>query len=96
MTRQEVIDILSQHSKTIKRFGVRSLFLFGSVARDDAADTSDVDILVEFEGPTTFDAYMDLKFFLEDRLRSRVDLVTRRALKPYAKASVERDFIRVA
>jgi hypothetical protein len=96
MTRRQVIDILSQHLETIKRFDVRSIGLFGSVARDDAADSSDVDVLVEFEGPATFDAYMNLKFFLEDLLKTRVDLVTRRALKPYAKASVERDFILVA
>ncbi|MBN1652190.1 MAG: nucleotidyltransferase family protein [Deltaproteobacteria bacterium] len=96
MTRQEVIDILSLHREAIARFRVRSIGLFGSVARDDSLPRSDVDILVEFEGPATFDVYMDLKFFLEDLLKTRVDLVTRRALKSYAKASVDKDYIRVA
>jgi predicted nucleotidyltransferase len=96
MTRQEVIDILSQHRDAMMRFGVKSIGLFGSVARNESSHDSDVDVLVEFESPATFDAYMDLKFFLEDLLKTRVDLVTRRALKPYAKASVERDYIRVA
>jgi predicted nucleotidyltransferase len=96
MNRQETIEILSRHRDAILRFGVKSIGLFGSVARDETSAGSDVDVLVEFEGPATFSAYMDLKFFLEDLLKTRVDLVTRRALKPYAKASVERELIRVA
>ncbi len=62
MTRQKVIDILSLHRESMTRFRVRSIGLFGSVARDDSLPHSDVDILVEFEGPATFDVYMDLKF----------------------------------
>lgn len=59
-----------------KRFGVKSLGLFGSWARGEAFPHSDVDFLVEFE-KTSFDATMDLKFFLEDHLGKPVDLVIR-------------------
>ena len=56
--------------------------MFGSVARNEATAQSDVDVLVDFDGPATFDAFMGLKLLLEDTLRTRVDLVTRAALKP--------------
>ncbi len=67
--------------KLRRRFGVRTLGLFGSWARGEASPHSDVDFLVEFD-KTSFDAYMDLKFFLEDLLGRSVDLVIRRNLKP--------------
>jgi hypothetical protein len=75
---------------------VKSLFLFGSTARDEARPDSDIDLLVEFAGPATFDAFMDLKFYLEDLLGRRIDLVTSRSLKPRIRPSVEREAILVA
>jgi len=78
------------------RFGVRRLALFGSVARDEARPDSDVDVLVEFDGPVTLDRYMALKFHLEDALGVRVDLVTTSGLKPRARPVVEREAIDIA
>jgi len=80
--RQNVLDRLRDRLDTIHSFGVQSLALFGSVARDEGTETSDLDFLVEFEGTATFDRYMDLKFFLEDLFDRQVDLVTKRSLKP--------------
>ncbi len=54
-----------------------------------------MDILVEFSGPATFDGYMDLKFFLEDLLGCKVDLVTQKALKPRLRPYVAKDAIYV-
>ena len=82
MQRDEVLTILAQHQDSLKRFGVKSIAIFGSVARNEAKSDSDVDILIEFEGLVTFDRYMDLKFFLEDLFGKPVDLVTKRSLKP--------------
>ena len=96
MTRAEAIAVLQKHAPEIHALGVRSLGLFGSMARDEATDASDVDLLVEFEGPATFDAYMDLKELLERILVRRVDLVTKRALKPLVRPYVERDLVNVA
>jgi uncharacterized protein len=79
--RQLVLDSLGDRIETIHSFGVSSLALFGSVARDEATETSDLDFLVEFEGSVTFDRYMDLKFFLEDLFNKPVDLVTKKSLK---------------
>jgi len=51
MRQQEALAILSTHQTALKGFGVKSLLLFGSVARDEARADSDVDLLVEFERP---------------------------------------------
>jgi predicted nucleotidyltransferase len=55
-----------------------------------------VDLLVEFDEAPTFDRFMDLKFFLEDLLSRRVDLVTRAALRPGMRPAIEREAVRVA
>ena len=57
---------------------------------------SDLDFLVEFEGRAGFDKYMDLKFFLEDLLDAKVDLVTRKALKSRLRPYIEKEAINVA
>jgi hypothetical protein len=79
-----------------QRFGVRALSVFGSVARDEAKDASDVDILVDFDGPATLLGFMGLKLYLEERLGAHVDLVTRPALKPIIKQRIEAEAIGVA
>jgi len=79
----------------VRLFGVRSLSLFGSVARDEARSDSDVDVLVEFEGPTTFEGHMGLLIFLEDLLGARVDVITAKGLKPRMRPLIDRDLVRV-
>jgi uncharacterized protein len=93
--RQVILTTLKERLDTIRSFGVQSLALFGSVARDEATEASDLDFLVEFEGSATFDRYMDLKFFLEDLFGKPVDLVTRRSLKPQIAESVLEESISV-
>jgi uncharacterized protein len=75
---------------------IKSLSLFGSVARGDASEPSDLDFLVEFEGLATFDRYMDLKELLEAEFETAVDLVTVRALKPLLRDQIVNEAIRVA
>ncbi|MDZ8106527.1 MAG: nucleotidyltransferase family protein [Nostoc sp. DedQUE12a] len=96
MQREQILATLKQDRTVLKNLGVQSLALFGSVARDEATPASDVDILVEFEPPVTFDRYMDVKFYLEDRLGRKVDLVSWKSLKPQIRASVEQEAIHVA
>ena len=72
------------------------MFIFGSVARGQETNSSDIDILTKFDVPATYDMYMDLKFFLEDLLDRNVDLVTEDALRPEIKQYVEKDLIRVS
>ncbi len=96
MRRDEVLKQIDSHRAGLEHFRLRSLHLFGSVARDEATAASDVDVLVDFEGRPDFDRYMGLKFFLEDLLGSRVDLVTLAGLKPRLREHVEREAVRAA
>jgi predicted nucleotidyltransferase len=96
VNRDEALARLQAHNTEIKRFGVRSLDLFGSVARNEAGPESDLDLIVEFEGSATYDRYIGLKMLLEDLLGCRVDLVTARAMKPRMRSYVERDAVHVA
>ncbi len=97
MNSDEILALLrAHHDELAREFGVRRMALFGSVARREAKDGSDVDIVVAFDHPTTFDAYMGLKLRLEDLLGRPVDLVTESGLKRRAKVLIERDAILVA
>jgi len=96
MRRDEAVAVLSAHRGELERFGLRSLALFGSVARDKAGPESDLGLLVDFEGVPTFDRYTGIKLFLEDVLGCRVDLVMREALKPRMRPVVEQETIRIA
>jgi uncharacterized protein len=97
MNRAMILELLTQHRERLRvQFGAKHLALFGSAARDELRNDSDIDVLVEFEGPATFDGYMGLADDLEQLLGRRVDLVTEKGLKPRARQYVERDLIRVA
>lgn len=97
MKRAHAIEALRGYLPVLRRdFGVRRIALFGSTARDEARDDSDLDLLVEFDVVPTLDAFVGLKFFLEDHLGHRVDLVTPDALKPRMRPSVEREALDVA
>jgi uncharacterized protein len=97
MNRNDVLGFLSSHRQALEeQFGIQSLALFGSVARDEAGPDSDIDVLVEFRETPGLTEYMRVKFWLEDHLGRPVDLVMKAALKPWAKPLVEAEAIRVA
>jgi predicted nucleotidyltransferase len=97
MRREEAIRILEIHRQELReRFGVKSLRIFGSVARDEASDHSDVDVLVDFdEIPSLFD-FLRLQGYLKDLLGTKVDLVTETGLKERARQYIEKDAVNVA
>jgi predicted nucleotidyltransferase len=80
-SREEILQVLADNRERICGFGVRSLALSGSAARDEAAEGSDLDLLVEFDREA-FDNCMGLKEFLEELFDCRVDLAPGSALKP--------------
>lgn len=82
------------NQSALKDFGVKSLLLFGSVARDEARADSDVDLLVEFDYPVGLFTFVRLKRYLEEILKSSVDLGTPDSLKPYLREPVLREAIR--
>ncbi len=96
MNRQAILDRLNAEAPGLKeKYGVTSLAVFGSMARGDDREGSDVDILVTFEGPATFDNYFDLKFHLEDLFGRPVDLGTPDTLRPEMRSAVEKNLIHV-
>jgi predicted nucleotidyltransferase len=89
LTSTGIMKKLQGNRSRIKGYGVKKIGLFGSYVRGEEKKESDVDILVQFEkGKKNFDNYMDLKLFLEDLLKSKVDLVISEAVKPDLKASI--------
>lgn len=79
-----------------ERYGVCALALFGSHVRGEQRPDSDLDVLVEFDGPATFDGFMGLKLELEDALRLPVDVVTTHALDPRLAPHIAPDLVDVA
>ena len=96
MTRAHVLAILRDHREELARaFGVRSLALFGSVARDQATPASDVDVLVEFDRPTGLFGLLRLQERLEKLLGRRVDVGTWGGLRAAVRAAIEAEVIDV-
>ncbi len=93
-------DILAtfekQKSVLANEFGVRSLALFGSFARQTTNRKSDVDMLVEFNRPVGLFEFARLKIYLEKKLGREVDLVTREALRPEMRDAILREALHVA
>jgi uncharacterized protein len=87
MKRDEILTKLAENRETIRGFGVRRLGIFGSYARGEQTETSDIDFLVEFERPT-FNNYFDLKFFLEALFDCKVDLVFKDTIKPRIRSAI--------
>ena len=97
MQREEVIRVLSQQlAELARRYGVRSLSLFGSVARNEAGPASDVDLLVEFDRSVGYFGLCALQGYLESLLGCKVDLGTPDSLKPRIRARVLGESVRVA
>jgi predicted nucleotidyltransferase len=76
-----ILSVVRSHRTELRRLGVRRLGVFGSAARGEATDDSDLDFLVEFHRKT-FDAYMEVKELLERLFGRPVDLVITEAVKP--------------
>lgn len=96
MNRERVLAQLRAHKPHLAQaFGVKDLALFGSVARDEAATGSDLDLLVRFDGPATSRRYFGVQFYLEDLLGCSVDLVTDKALRPELRPYIEREALHV-
>jgi len=91
-----VLQILRQkNAELTKKFGVKSLSLFGSIARNEATSASDVDLLVEFNRPVGYFGLFALQDYLEDLLGCPVDLGTPDSLKPYIRDRIMGDLIHV-
>jgi predicted nucleotidyltransferase len=85
--REGILDVLERNRARLQELGARNLAVFGSATRGELGPASDVDLLVDLD-PKSFDVDMDLKFFLEDILGRRVDLVLRDSIKPMLRKPI--------
>ena len=94
-TRAEILRILqNEKPELMRRYGLKRLALFGSYARGDQREDSDVDILVEIE-PSIGLGFVELADRIEDVLGVSTDVVSRRAIKPRYWENIEKDLIDV-
>jgi len=95
LSQQEILDELSKNLNTWKEtYGVKQIGLFGSYSCEEQKESSDIDVIVEFnDTDLSFDNYMDLKFTLEDHFQKTVDLVILDDIKPALKPSILRGAI---
>ena len=97
MRRETAIEILRNHAGELKDRGVKDLSVFGSTARDEAGDASDVDILIDVVPERRF-SLVDLaalRLYLSDLLGVDADVTIRRNIKPFLRESILEDEVRV-
>ncbi|MCA6621658.1 MAG: nucleotidyltransferase family protein [Pseudanabaena sp. M165S2SP1A06QC] len=95
MRRDEVLEVIHQHQEELQKMGVRSLDLFGSVARDEGHLGSDVDVLVDLSRPTGLIKFIRIQHYLQDLLGCKVDLGTRDMLKQTIREIVLKEVVSV-
>ena len=96
MNRDQVLTLLAESKSTLAaRYGVIRLALFGSTARGTASSSSDIDILVAFDGIASSARYFGVQFYLEDVLGCPVDLVTEKALRKELRPFIEQEAVYV-
>jgi predicted nucleotidyltransferase len=97
MKHDDVLSKLVTHNQDLAgQYGIDTLYLFGSVARDGAREDSDVDLLVEFKYPIGLFEFIELQQRLETLLGCKVDLGTKRSLNIHLVDQVLQEAIRVA
>jgi len=82
--KDDLISFLFNNKTKLRQLGVKRFGLFGSFAKGEQQDNSDIDLLIEFEpGGKSFDNFMEVLFFLEDHTLRKIDLITPESLSPY-------------
>ncbi len=82
-----------------RRYGIAFVDVFGSLARDDAGDSSDIDLIIEFEdrdSPPICDRFFGFLSAIEERFGRRIDILTESSIQnPYLRRSIESDRVRI-
>ncbi|MHA1947272.1 MAG: nucleotidyltransferase family protein [Candidatus Hodarchaeales archaeon] len=96
MTRKKILDFLeAEMSFLMKTYNVNTIGLFGSYAREEQTETSDLDLLVEFTKPISYFTLFKLEDYLSDKLGVHVEIVTPGGLKELIKPIIMRDVLYV-
>lgn len=93
MTRESIIATLKAREPDLRRLGVRHIALFGSAARGEATEASDIDILIDLQpdAPIGVFEYVGLTQFIADLFPMPVDVANHARLKPHVRPSAERE-----
>lgn len=97
-TKGEILDFLTRNKQYFRdRFGVIKIGLFGSYAKDEQTELSDIDLIVEFENntPNLFDIKTELKTLIGEKFNVRVDIAREKYLKPIYRDSILKETIYV-
>ncbi|SNQ62429.1 nucleotidyltransferase family protein [Candidatus Methanoperedens nitratireducens] len=93
-SKDEILKVLKKELPSLKeKFNVKSIGIFGSYLRGEQTETSDIDMLVEFEAPVGFFKFIELEDYLSEKLGAKVDLVTPDALKPLIKPHIMQEAV---
>ena len=97
MNRSDTIESLLRKADALRSMGATALYLFGSTVRDEAGEASDLDLFIDYEPESRFNALdlVGIKLFLEDELQVPVDLATRDGLHPRLRAAIETSALRI-
>ncbi len=97
MNRDEAVSLLRQHEPEFRHAGIGALFLFGSVARDEAVSSSDVDVFFDLDRPQGFTLFklVEIQQRMQDILGTHVDLMTRQGIHPRRRPKIEAAAVRV-
>lgn len=92
--KNQIITFLKQNKQEMQdKYKINKIALFGSFARDEATKESDIDILVDMA--PSFDNFFDLKYFLEDEFKTKVDLGKEKNMRLFIKNKIQKDLIYV-
>ena len=97
MNKQEIIQKLKDNKNIIEKYGITKLFLFGSYARNEATEDSDIDLVYEndSEKPISYIDYVELEDFLTKNFNKKIELVNYKYMNPIIKKIAEKDFVYV-
>jgi len=97
MTRSEAITYLTRYAGALKERGATALYVFGSTVREDARPESDLDLFIDTDDTRKFSLFdlVGIKLFLEEALKTNVDVTTRDSLHPMLRADIEQSAVRV-
>src|SRR5713101_3824087 len=97
MRRIEAVSRLKDRAAAIRAMGATTLYLFGSTVHDEAKESSDLDLFIDYDPSTKFNALdlVGIKQFLEDELEIPVDVTTRDGLHPMLRHDIEQSALRV-
>jgi len=96
ISKSQILSILKENLNTVSEsFYVSKIGLFGSFVKDNETENSDIDILVDFSKPITIFAFIELEEFLTIELGRKVDLVSKKGLKPIIKSNILEEVVYV-